>query len=81
MEDYEATLDAYQTNPLSSGSPAVGGKYKDDLDSFKAWYTSRGDEYKVDMSKAGKDSNGFYLYPESSKRYTLNSDNSGFDKK
>lgn len=82
LGDFNADLDAYLTNPLLSQSATTSGKYKDDLESFKKWYVSRGSQYETaDMSKAGKDDKGWYLGPTATKRYTLNSDSTGFDKK
>jgi hypothetical protein len=85
FEDYTTELDAYLTNPLLSSTAKTEektGAYKDELESFKTWYVSRGEEYKgADMSAAGKDDNGYYLTPESTKRYTIKPDFSGFDKK
>lgn len=85
--DLGYTLKAYVNNPSPAKSndkktEETTGAYKDELESFKTWYVSRGDDYKnVDMSAAGKDDAGFYLNPESTKRYTIKSDFSAFDKK
>jgi len=83
--DWGYTLKAYVNNPIKSTPKepkVITGQYKDELESFKTWYKSRGGDFaNADLDNAGKDKNGFYAYNDSKNRFTLNSDASAFDKK
>lgn len=74
----------YTYNPQvkKEDGSATSGKYKDDVDSFKEWYKGRGGDFaNVDLSKAGKEANGYYVDPSFTKRFVFKDASIGFEKK
>jgi hypothetical protein len=72
----------YNPQEKNQDDSNTSGKYKDDVDSFKEWYKGRGGEFaNVDLSKAGKDANGYYVDPSFTKRFVFKNASIGFEKK